>query len=139
MEELDKNDELHQKKGVIYNLIGWLGGNRTTIFLIIGLITITGYNIFKNLPKEQFPEIVVPQIYVNTVYAGTAPSDIENLVNKPLENQIKSEKGVKRIKSNALQDISIILVEFDTDVDVQIAKERVKSAIDKAKKICRKI
>ncbi|WP_255067815.1 efflux RND transporter permease subunit [Lacihabitans sp. LS3-19] len=119
---------------MIYNLIGWLGDNRTTIFLIIGLITVTGYNIFKNLPKEQFPEIVVPQIYVNTVYAGTAPSDIENLVNKPLENQIKSEKGVKRVKSNALQDISIILVEFDTDVDVQVAKERVKSAIDKAKK-----
>jgi multidrug efflux pump len=134
MEEIDKNDELHQKKGVIYNLIGWLGENRTTIFLIIGLISVTGYNIFKNLPKEQFPEIVVPQIYVNTVYAGTAPSDIENLINKPLENQIKSEKGVKRIKSNALQDISIILVEFDTDVDVQVAKERVKSAIDKAKK-----
>jgi multidrug efflux pump subunit AcrB len=134
MEEIDKNDELHPKKGVIYNLIGWLAENRTTIFLIIGLITVTGYNIFKNLPKEQFPEIVVPQIYVNTVYAGTAPSDIENLINKPLENQIKSEKGVKRIKSNALQDISIILVEFDTDVDVQVAKERVKSAIDKAKK-----
>ncbi|MCP9767970.1 efflux RND transporter permease subunit [Lacihabitans sp. LS3-19] len=134
MEELDKYDELHPKKGMIYNLIGWLGDNRTTIFLIIGLITVTGYNIFKNLPKEQFPEIVVPQIYVNTVYAGTAPSDIENLVNKPLENQIKSEKGVKRVKSNALQDISIILVEFDTDVDVQVAKERVKSAIDKAKK-----
>ena len=134
MEEINKNDELHQKKGVIYNLIGWLGENRTTIFLIIGLISLTGYNIFKNLPKEQFPEIVVPQIYVNTVYAGTAPSDIENLINKPLENQIKSEKGVKRIKSNALQDISIILVEFDTDVDVQVAKERVKSAIDKAKK-----
>lgn len=134
MLDKEKFDELHQKKGLIYNLIGWLADNKTTIYLIIGLIIITGYNIFTNLPKEQFPEIVVPQIYVNTVYAGTAPSDIENLINKPLENQIKSEKGVKRIKSNALQDVSIILVEFDTDVEVQIAKERVKSAIDKAKK-----
>lgn len=135
MKELEEdNSELNPKKGIIYNLIGWLGENRTTVFLLIGLITLTGYNIFNGLPKEQFPEIVVPQIYVNTVYAGTAPTDIENLINKPLENQIKSEKGVKKIKSNALQDVSIIMVEFETDVDVQVAKERVKSAIDKAKK-----
>ena len=113
MKELEEdNSELNPKKGIIYNLIGWLGENRTTVFLLIGLITVTGYNIFNGLPKEQFPEIVVPQIYVNTVYAGTAPTDIENLINKPLENQIKPEKGVKKIKSNALKDVSIIMVEF---------------------------
>lgn len=129
-----ENDQLPEGKGLIYNLIGGLANNRTTVYLIITLLTVTGYFIFKSLPSEQFPEIVVPQVYVNTVYAGTAPADIENLINKPLEKQIKSEKGVKRIKSNALQDVSVILVEFETDVEVEIAKDRVKSAIDKARK-----
>lgn len=126
--------KLPEGKGVIYNLIGALANNRTTVYLVTFLLTVAGYGIFNSLPKEQFPEIVVPQIYVNTVYAGTAPADIENLINKPLEKQIKAEKGVKRIKSNALQDVSVILVEFETDVNVEIAKERVKSAIDKARR-----
>ncbi|KPM49052.1 copper transporter [Jiulongibacter sediminis] len=115
-------------------MIGFLGSNKTTVYLVTFLLTIAGYSIFNNLPKEQFPDIVIPQIYVNTVYAGTAPADIENLINKPLEKQIKSEQGVKTITSNALQDVSVILVEFNTNVDVQVAKDRVKNAIDKARR-----
>jgi multidrug efflux pump len=135
----DKNnihdsEQLPEAKGFIYNMIGGLARNKTTIYLVTILVTIAGYFIFNGLPKEQFPEIVVPQIVVQTVYAGTTPVDIENLINKPLEKQLKSEKGVKSIKSNALQDVSVIIVEFDTDVDIPIAKERVKSAIDKAER-----
>jgi multidrug efflux pump subunit AcrB len=135
----DKNnihdsDQLPEGKGFIYNMIGGLSKNKTTVYLITILVTIAGYFIFNGLPKEQFPEIVVPQIVVQTVYAGTTPVDVENLINKPLEKQLKSEKGVKSIKSNALQDVSVIIVEFDTDVEIPIAKERVKSAIDKAKR-----
>ncbi len=137
MTESNKNFETEDQpkgKGLIYNMIGFLGSNRTTVYLVTILLTIAGYSIFNNLPKEQFPDIVIPQIYVNTVYAGTAPADIENLINKPLEKQIKSEQGIKSIKSNALQDVSVILVEFETDVDVQVAKDRIKNAIDKARK-----
>ena len=133
-ENHNQPEEEVYSKGFIYNMIGSLAKNKTTVYLLIALVTIAGYFIFNGLPKEQFPEIVVPQVYVNTVYAGTAPSDIENLINKPLEKQLKAEKGVKRIKSNALQDVSVILVEFQTNVDVQEAKERVKSAIDRARR-----
>jgi multidrug efflux pump len=134
--EKDKNlhGQLPEAKGFIYNMIGGLAKNKTTVYLITFLVTIAGYFIYNGLPKEQFPEIVIPQIYVQTVYAGTSPTDIENLINKPLEKQLKTEKGVKSIKSNALQDFSIILVEFDTKVTIQEAKERVKSSIDKAKR-----
>ncbi len=131
---LHESDQLPEAKGLIYNMIGGLARNKTTVYLLTILVTFAGYFIFNGLPKEQFPEIVVPTIIVQTVYAGTTPADIENLINKPLEKQLKSEKGVKSIKSNALQDISIISVEFQTGVDVQAAKERVKSGIDKAKR-----
>lgn len=126
--------KLPEAKGFIYNMIGGLARNKTTVYLITFLVTIAGYFIFNGLPKEQFPEIVVPQVVVQTVYAGTTPVDIENLINKPLEKQLKSEKGVKKIKSNALQDVSVIIVEFETDVDVVVAKERCKSAIERAKR-----
>ncbi len=111
----------------------WCVENRTTIYIFTFIISLAGLLVYNSLPKEQFPDIKIPQIYINTVYVGTAPADIENTINKPIEKQLKSLNGVKRIKSNALQDVSVILVEFTPDVEVEIALQRVRDAIDKAK------
>ncbi len=70
---------------------------------------------------------------VNTIYPGSAPADIENLVTKPIEKQIKSITGVKKLTSNSVQDFSMVMVEFNTDVDVTEAKRKVKDAVDKAR------
>ena len=84
----------------------WSVENRTAIYIFVSLITLGGLFVYNNLPKEQFPDIKIPQVYINTVYVGTAPADIENTINKQIEKQLKSLSGVKRIKSNALQDVS---------------------------------
>lgn len=112
----------------------WCVENRTTIYIFTFIITLAGLMVYNNLPKEQFPDIKIPQVYINTVYFGTAPVDIENTINKPIEKQLKSISGVKRIKSNALQDVSVILVEFNVDVEVNDALQRVRDALDKAKR-----
>ncbi len=112
----------------------WCVENRTTIYIFTFIITLAGFLVYSTLPKEQFPDIKIPQVYINTVYFGTAPADVENTINKPIEKQLKSLTGVKRIKSNALQDVSVILVEFNPDVDVSDALQRVRDAIDKAKR-----
>jgi len=78
----------------------WVVENRTTVFLITVIITLVGIFSYNNLPKEQFPDIVVPTIYVQTIYPGSSPKDIENLVTKPIEKQIKSISGVKKIKES---------------------------------------
>ena len=77
----------------------------------------------------------MPQIYVATVYAGTSPKDMENLVTRPIEKQIKGITGAQdpQYKSTSIQDFSSILVEFETDVKVDVAKQKVKDAVDKAK------
>ncbi len=111
----------------------WCVENRTTVYIFTFIIALAGFMVYNNLPKEQFPDIKIPQIYINTVYFGTAPADIENTINKPIEKQLKSLNGVKRIKSNALQDVSVILVEFVPTVRVEDALQRVRDAIDKAK------
>lgn len=87
------------------------------------------------LPKEQFPDIVVPTISVTTVYVGNSPQDIENLVTRPIEKQLKGISGarVNKIQSTSQTDYSLIVVEFDTDVKTEVAKQKVKDAIDKAK------
>jgi multidrug efflux pump subunit AcrB len=86
-----------------------------------------------DLPKEQFPDIVIPTIFVQTVYPGTSPQDIETLITRPIEKQLKSVNGVKKVTSQSMPDVSVIIVEFHTDVETVTAKQRVQDAVDKAK------
>ncbi len=113
----------------------WSVDNRTAIYIIAVLISIYGLMKFNSMPKEQFPDIVVPTISIVTVYAGNSPKDIENLVTRPIEKQLKGISGakVKKITSTSQADYSLIVTEFDTDVKTEIAKQKVKDAIDKAK------
>jgi len=112
----------------------WSIDNRTAIYIIAMLISAFGLYKFNTLPKEQFPDIVVPTISVTTIYAGNSPKDIENLVTRPIEKQLKGISGakVKKITSTSQTDYSLIIVEFDTDVKTELAKQKVKDAIDKA-------
>ncbi|MEO7046614.1 MAG: efflux RND transporter permease subunit [Ferruginibacter sp.] len=123
------------KKFKQFKPTSWAVDNRTAIYIIAALITLYGLNKFNTLPKEQFPDIVVPTISVTTVYAGNSPKDIENLVTRPIEKQLKGISGakVKKITSVSQPDYSLIIVEFDTDVKTELAKLKVKDAIDKAR------
>ena len=58
---------------------------------------------------------------------------MEKLVSKHIEKQVKGIAGVKKITSNSIQDFSSVLVEFNTDVDVNVARQKVKDAVDQAK------
>lgn len=110
----------------------WSIDNRTTIYLLTIFITLMGIMSYRSIPKEQFPDIVIPTIYVQTILPGTAPKDMENLVTKQLEKQMKSISGVKKVTSQSLQDFSIVMVEFNTSVEVTDAKQKVDDAVDKA-------
>ena len=113
----------------------WSIKNRTTIYLLMVFVSLIGVYQFLTLPKEQFPDIVIPNIYIQTIYAGNTPRDIENLVTQPIEKQIKGITGIKvnKVTSTSQQDFSVIIVEFDTDVDTDEALQKVKDAVDKAK------
>lgn len=111
----------------------WSINNKTSIFVMTIIITLAGIMSYNSLPKEKFPDIVIPTIYVSTVNFGTSPKDMENLITKPLEKQIKAISGVKKLTSNSIQDFSNVIVEFNTDVSVPLAKQKVKDAVDKAR------
>src|SRR4028118_271037 len=113
----------------------WSIANKTSIYLLIIFLTIAGVYQFVTLPKESFPDIVIPTIYVQTLYVGNSPQDIENLVSRPIEKQIKGITGAKinKVTSTSLQDFSAIIVEFDTDIPTDVALQKVKDAVDKSK------
>jgi multidrug efflux pump len=112
----------------------WAIDNKISIYVLIFIISIFGIMNYYSIPKEQIPEIVIPMININSIYPGTSPSDMENLVTRPLEKNLKSISGVKKITSRSVQDFSAIIVEFNTGIEIKDAKQKVKDAVDKTKK-----
>lgn len=110
----------------------WALNNKVTVFSIGFVLVLAGIISYNKLPKEQFPEIVIPTVYIGTVYAGTSPEDMENLITRQIEKQLKSVTGVKKITSKSIQDYCAITVEFNTGIEPAIAKNRVQDAVDKA-------
>jgi multidrug efflux pump len=111
----------------------WAIDNRTSIYVLAFLISILGLMNYYFIPKEQFPQVIIPYIIVNTPYPGTSPEDIENLVTRPIEKQLKSIADVKNVTSNSVPDFSSIVVEFDPNISIEAAKQRVRDAVDKSK------
>ncbi|MBB3837371.1 multidrug efflux pump subunit AcrB [Runella defluvii] len=115
-----------------FKVTRWCLENKTTVYLFTAIISLAGLFVYFTMPKEQFPEIAVPTVIVSTIYPGASPSDIETVITKPIEKQIKAASGVTKIKSNSIQDFSLITVEFSTGIKAQEAKQRVADAVDKA-------
>jgi len=126
---------MKDKKNLIREF--WLSSlalnNRTSVMVIIFLVIVIGLQSYLTMPKENFPEIKIPEIYVGTPYPGNSPLDMENLVTRPIEKEVNSITGVKEVVSSSIQDFSSIQVKFDMNVNADDALQEVKDAVDRAK------
>jgi multidrug efflux pump subunit AcrB len=107
--------------------------NRTSVYLLTVLITLIGIFSYVTLPKESFPEVEIPIFSVVTIYAGASPADIENVITRPIEQELKGIDGIDKISSVSKQATSIITVEFLTSKDKLVAQQEVNDAVDKAR------
>lgn len=127
-------DKTKEKKGLKeFGLSSLAVDNGTSMFILTLMILLFGIQAYQSMPKEQFPEVDWPTVYINTPYFGNSAVDIENLVTRPIEKELQSITGVKDIKSTSIQDYSVITAEFNADVDLDDAVRKVKDAVDKAK------
>ena len=111
----------------------WAIDNKRAVYVLIFLITLLGFSTYNSLPKENFPDITISKVYITTQYIGQSPQNIETLVTRQLEKQLKSLKGLKKVTSNTQQNVSVITAEFNANVNIRDAKQDVKDAVDKAK------
>jgi multidrug efflux pump len=123
-----------EKKYKEFFATSWAIDNKLSVYVLVFIIAVFGIINYYTIPKEQIPEIVIPMVNVNTLYPGTSPSDMESLVTRPLEKNLKSISGVKKITSRSAQDFSAIIVEFNTGIEIKDAKQKVNDAVDKTKK-----
>ena len=107
--------------------------NRTTVMFLTVIIVFLGVSTYITLPKESYPEVKQPIIYVGTPHPGNSPVDMENLITRPLEKEINTIASVDNIKSTSVQDYSTIIVEFTPETTVEDALTKVKDAVDRAK------
>ncbi len=116
-----------------FRLSSWAVNNKISVYVIIGIITFIGINSYDSMPKESFPEVKQPIVYINTAYPGNSPVDMENLVSRPIEKEINTISGLKKLTSTNIQDFSIIVAEFELSIKGEKAVLEVKDAIDRAK------
>ncbi len=113
-----------------FKLSSWAISNKTTMYVLMMLILILGITAYFNMPREDFPEIKETKIYISSLYPGNTAEDIEKLITDPLEDKLKTVTNVVEITSTSQEDYSLIVVEFDDNMDVEIAKQLVKDQID---------
>lgn len=107
--------------------------NKVTIYILIAIIILFGTFSYLTLPKESSPSITIPFVFVSTVYFGVAPQDIENLVTKEIENEVKGLKDVKEITSISRESFSSVTIEFNTGVEIEDALQKVRDKVSVAK------
>ena len=103
------------------------------VILALVLIFFSGINAFLSIPKEASPDVEIPVAYVSVAYEGISPSDAEKLLTKPLEKQLKTVAGLKKMTSAATEGYTSITVEFDAGEDIDLVIEDVRQAVDDAK------
>lgn len=107
--------------------------HKTTVFVLTIIIIISGLFSYYSMPREAAPEVVIPNVFVQTNYRGVSPEDMENSVTKEIEDKLKGLKNVKKVTSTSKEGSSLINIEFVTGTDIDDALQKVKDKIDLAK------
>jgi len=129
---MSEQSDLKQKVVRQFPLTNLALNNRNTVFLLVIILFIFGAYSYRSLPKELFPDIVIPTVYVQTIYPGNPPVDIENLVTRPIEKEVEVIQGIDKMTSTSSQDVSSVFIEFEQGTNIDKAVQDVKDAVDKA-------
>ncbi|WP_028888379.1 efflux RND transporter permease subunit [Tenacibaculum ovolyticum] len=121
-----------QKKQVDkeFGMSSWAINNKTTIYVIMVMIFFLGISAYFSMPRENFPEIKETKIYISSVYPGNTAEDIEKLITDPLEDKLKTVSNLVKITSTSQEDYSMVIIEFDENITVEQAKQKVKDEVD---------
>ena len=118
----------HQNKE--FGISSWAIENRVTVYIFTLLVTITGLIAYTTMPREDFPEIIENKVYISSVFPGNSAEDVEKLIIKPLEKEIKNISGVEKVTASSFQDYGMIIAEFSDKVSIEEAKTKIKDKVD---------
>jgi HAE1 family hydrophobic/amphiphilic exporter-1 len=103
------------------------------ITCIVLAMLVIGVYCYKSLSVDKFPDSSFPTVTISTLYSGAGPSEIETLVTKPLEDELSTLAGLKRLTSTSLEGMSQITAEFKMSVDTRFIEQKVRDKVSKVK------
>ena len=113
-----------------FALSSWAIDHRTVIYVIMTIFLILGISSYFSMPRETFPEINDTKVFVSTIYPGNTAEDIERSITDPLEEALKGVTNLVEIRSTSSEDFSVIDIEFDENITIDDAKQKVKDLVD---------
>ncbi len=106
---------------------------QVTVLALLVFIVIAGVYFYITLPRESFPDITIPYVFVTTTYEGVAPQDMEKLITIPIERKLKGIADVEEIRSTSAEGISTVAIKFLPSVNIDDAVQKVRDKVDQAK------
>ncbi len=100
---------------------------------ILVLILVAGWIFMNRLPVDLFPNITFPVVVVTVPYRGAGPSEVETLIAKPLENEISTISGIKRLSSISQDGVGTVVAEFTLETDIKYAEDQIKAAVARSR------
>ncbi|MGH2574394.1 MAG: efflux RND transporter permease subunit, partial [Ignavibacteria bacterium] len=107
--------------------------NKVVVYILVLMIVVVGAFSYASLPRESAPSIQIPFVFVTTVYIGVSPQDIESLVTQEIEKEVKGIKDIKEISSVSRESFSSVIIEFNPDVKIDDALQKVRDKVAVAK------
>lgn len=126
-------EKITKKIEKLYKPSSWAIDNPTIIYVIIALLLFKGISAYFELPREAFPEVKENKVYVSIPYPGNSAEDVERLLIDPLEDELTNISHVVETSSTSQQDYGMIIVEFDENISMLEAKQKVNDEVDAKK------
>lgn len=101
-----------------------------TILMLVLTLVILGWQSRNRLPVDLYPDVQLPMLFISTVYPGTGPEEMETLVSKPIEDQLSTISGLKKLSSTSAEGVSQVVMEFELGTDINEASADVRSKLD---------
>ena len=102
-----------------------------SVYVLIIAILFGGFFAYQDMPREAAPDVAIPMVIVSTPYFGVSPADMETLVTQPMEREFQGLRDLEEMTSTSAEGVSLITLEFDPDVAIEDALQRVRSDVDR--------
>ncbi|MCI8270076.1 MAG: efflux RND transporter permease subunit [Lachnospiraceae bacterium] len=102
-----------------------------TVFMALLCLIVFGISSVFRADLEQMPDTDQPMMIVTANYSGTSPEDMDELVTRPIEDQVSTLEGVKSMTSNTSEGRTTVMLEYDYDTDMDEAYENLKQGLDR--------
>lgn len=106
-----------------------------TVFMALLCLIVFGISSVFSADLEQMPDTDQPMMIVMANYSGTSPEDMDELVTKPIEDQVSTLEGVKSMTSNTSEGRSMIMLEYEYETDMDEAYENLKQGLDRIRSL----